>query len=101
MPKSSVPRALAHTATAVALAGAVMVPNWGLPAFADEGGSAGNVVTRPAASISIALQSWHFGGRYGSYKACVAAGKASRRVYYCYQHRTPKKTYEWDLWLYY
>lgn len=99
MRKSLIPRAVARTATTVALAGAVTVPTLGsTPAFASGAGAiaAGQPT---AAATSVAPHVWVRDGYFRSREACV---RYARQHHY-QRYRCERERYrgQWYWHLYY
>lgn len=97
MRTSSIPRAVARTATTVALAGAVTVPTLGsTPAFASSTGA--TAAARPAAAAtSVAPHVWVPDGYFRSREACERYGQQHYRRYRCQRERYRGQWY-WHLY---
>lgn len=98
MRKPSIPRAVARTATAAALAGAVTVPTLGsTPVFASS--TASSTTARPTSSARTVPHFWVYNSSYQTYNECADAGRASGRNWSCrYDPSTPPP---WDLYLWF
>lgn len=99
MRKSSIPRAIARTATTVALTGAVTVPTLGsTPAFASSGAGATAAARPAAAATSVAPQVWVSDGYFPSRDSCERyAQHHGYRSYRCQRERYRGSWY-WHLY---